>query len=156
MRKFLPPLPTAQYYANAVAIYNGFIANPKFPHLFACAMVTMADAEASLNPLAVGDKDEAFGLWQLHASRCAAILYATGVDIHKLPPIADQLKGVIWELMNVENAAYRAILAQTTAYDAGSTACTKYERPSHPGDPDTRGQRCVWWDGYFTSQNMKK
>ena len=84
-----------------------------------CGLLAQADAESSLNPKAVGDHDEAFGLDQWHVSRIDAIRNGCGVDLTKLPPLADQLKAALWELTHTETAAWTRIKATRTAYDAG-------------------------------------
>lgn len=115
----------------------------------ACGLLAQADAESSLNPKAVGDHDEAFGLDQWHGSRAAAILKGCGVDLTRLPPLADQLKAALWELENTEKAAFAKIRATRTAYDAGYAAALYWERPSDPAQYEKRGNKAEVWLMYF-------
>jgi hypothetical protein len=101
-------LDEAHYFANARAIYGWWRARG-MSHLFACAMLAQADAESSLDPDAIGDRDEAFGLHQLHMDRIKLIRDGDkqwpgrGIDISKLPAIPSQLDAVFWDCNTPNN-----------------------------------------------------
>ena len=67
------------YYASAATIYKFWLANG-FSPAQAAGLLAQADAESSLNPHAVGDHDQAFGLDQWHSSRAAAAVAACFVS----------------------------------------------------------------------------
>jgi len=148
-------LDQVQYDANAKTIYAWWRARG-MSHVCACAMLAQAEAESSLDPNAVGDRDEAFGLHQLHMDRIKRIRDGDkrwpgcGVDISKLPAISTQLEGVFWELQHSEQHALTQILAATTANDAGVAASRFYERPGAEGQAAKRGRLAQKWDKYFT------
>jgi hypothetical protein len=148
-------LDQAQYAANAREIYAWWRARG-MSRIFACGMLAQADAESSLDPNAIGDHDEAFGLHQLHMDRIKLIRDGDkqwpgcGVDISKLPAISTQLDGVFWELQHSEHGALTQILAATTANDAGVAASRFYERPGAQGQAAKLGQLAQKWDEYFT------
>jgi hypothetical protein len=151
-------LDQAQYFANARAIYDWWRARG-MSHVFACAMLAQADAESSLDPSAIGDHDEAFGLHQLHMDRIKLIRDGDkqwpgrGIDISKLPAIPPQLDAVFWELRHSEQHALTEILAATTAVDAGAAASRFYERPGANGQAEKRGQLAQKWDAYFQQRH---
>jgi hypothetical protein len=142
----------AQYYANVKSIHDAIIAAGETP-LFAAAMIAQSDAESSNDPKAIGDHGEAWGLWQWHIDRVVAIRHGCGIDIHLLPPVADQVKAMLWEMHHVEKSAYAKINACKTSYDAGMTACTAYERAGAPGQAVKRGNRAAFWAAYFMQQH---
>ena len=129
---------TATYYPNAATIYKFWLA-AGFTPAQSAGLLAQADAESSLDVKAVGDHGAAFGLDQWHLSRCDAIRNGCGVDLKKLPVLADQLKAALWELKGPENHAWRAILAAPTAYEAGYAACRFWERPAATSDYAKRG-----------------
>lgn len=151
-------LDQAQYFENARAIYDWWRARG-MSHVFACAMLAQADAESSLDPSAIGDHDEAFGLHQLHMDRIKLIRDGDkewpgcGIDISKLPAIPTQLEAVLWELRRSERHALKEILAATTASDAGAAASRFYERPGAKGQAERRGQLARKWDAYFQQRH---
>lgn len=151
-------LDQAQYFENAREIYAWWRARG-MSHVFACAMLAQADAESSLDPGAVGDHDEAFGLHQLHMDRIKLIRDGDkqwpgrGIDISKLPAIPTQLDAVFWELRHSEQHALQEILAATTAGDAGAAASRFYERPGAKGQAEKRGQLARKWDAYFQQRH---
>ncbi len=136
------------YYALATTVYKFWRANG-FTLAQACGLVAQADAESSLDPEAVGDHDEAFGLQQWHGARATAILKGCGVDLTKLPPVADQLKAAHWELQHPESHALAKIKATKTAYDAGYAACRYWERPASTLQYAKRGDKAETWAVFF-------
>ncbi len=136
------------YYATAVAIFK-FWKAAGLADAQACGLLAQADAESSLNPEAVGDHDQAFGLDQWHSSRIEAIRNGCGVDLSKLPPLAEQLKAALWELQYTEKAAFTQIKAAKTAYDAGYAACRFWERPASVAQYAKRGVIAENWASYF-------
>jgi hypothetical protein len=148
-------LDQTQYTANARAIYAWWRARG-MSHVFACGMLAQADAESSLDPNAIGDRDEAFGLHQLHMDRIKLIRDGDkqwpgcGIDLSKLPAVPLQLDAVFWELQHSEQHALTEVLAATTAYDAGAAASRFYERPGAAGQAAKRGELAQKWDRTFT------
>ena len=120
----------------------------------ACGLLAQADAESSLNYKAIGDHGEAFGLHQLHLNRIELIrdgnkqYKGCGIDISKLPPVADQLKAVWHELNNSEHGSLAKIKATKTASDSGAVACKYYERPASSAEPIKRGVTAQGWYDY--------
>ena len=119
------------YNEQAATIYKFWLANG-FSPAQACGLLAQADAESALDPKAVGDHGQAFGIDQWHASRVDAIRNGCGVDLSKLPPLADQLTAALWELNHTEKSGGRQIKAATTAFDAGHDAARFWERPDPP------------------------
>lgn len=140
----------AAFYQTAATIYKFFVAKGLTPDQ-ACGIVAQADAESSENPKAVGDKDHAFGLFQLHVDRITLIKAGTGIDIHALPSVEDQCAGVWYELNHSEKRALTQIKAQKTAYDAGFVACRFYERPGSIAQWAKRGGAAQKWAEYFAA-----
>jgi hypothetical protein len=138
----------AAYYATAAQIAKFWLdAGLTLPQ--ACGLLAQADAESSLNPKAVGDHGQAFGLNQWHASRVHAIKKGCSVDLTKLPSLADQLKAALWELNGPESHAFTLIKQQVTAYDAGFVACRTWERPASVAQWPKRGGRAQEWFEHF-------
>ena len=96
-----------------------------------------------------GDYGEAFGLFQMHDDRIAAIKRATGIDIVATPTVEKQLEGVWWELTHPELIHLNQILKAANAYDAGYLACKLWERAGAPGQPAKRGQGAQAWLAYL-------
>ncbi len=140
---------TATYYPNAATIYKFWLA-AGFTPAQSAGLLAQADAESSLDVKAVGDHGAAFGLDQWHLSRCDAIRNGCGVDLKKLPPLADQLKAALWELQHTEKGALAKIRAAQSAYDAGYAACRYWERPGSTPQYGKRGSRAEWWATYFS------
>lgn len=132
------------YDAKAAAIYE-FWLSAGLTSAQACGLLAQAEAESSLNPKAVGDHDQAFGLEQWHLSRVDAIRNGCGVDLAALPPLADQLKAALWELQHTERRAFARIKAAKTAYDAGYAACRYWERPASTAQYAKRGDAAEKW-----------
>lgn len=139
------------YYASAAVIYKFWLENG-FSPAQAAGLLAQADAESSLNPAAIGDHDQAFGLDQWHTARVAAIKAGCGVDLHAkpIPPLADQLKAALWELRNPEKGALAHILAARTAAQAGAAACQFWERPADHAQYAKRGVKAEGWAVHFS------
>ncbi len=140
---------TTAYYAAAATIYS-FWLSAGFSPAQAAGLLAQADAESSLNPQAVGDHDKAFGLFQWHGVRAAAIKRGFGIDVKTLPPIEDQLKAALWELNHTEHGALMRIRMARTAYEAGHDACRYWERPGSTEQYAKRGDKAESWAVYFT------
>ena len=137
------------YYANAAIIYSRFMIKPGVKSCHALGLLTQADAESSLRALVVGDHGTAFGLFQEHEARVAAIKAGCGIDMHTAS-IPDQCDGVWWELTHTEKAALAHILAAKTAYDAAYAACRYFERPASTAQYAKRGDKAEQWAVYFS------
>jgi hypothetical protein len=137
------------YNDKAALIYRFWLANG-FTPAQAAGLLAQADAESSLDPKAVGDHDEAFGLDQWHMARVDAIRNGCGVDLKKLPSLADQLKAALWELQHAEKGALAEIRAAKTAYDAGYAACRFWERPFSTAQYGKRGAAAEKWAVFFS------
>ena len=147
-------LPMEQYYINADIIFRFFL-DVRFSAAQAAGMVAQADAEASLDPTAVGDAGKAFGLFQLHADRAALVCNGNkqypgcGVNVQTLPSVSAQLEAIWHELRHSEKHALSEILATQTAYDAGFAACLYYERSGIKTQAAKRGAKAETWLKYF-------
>jgi hypothetical protein len=139
----------ASYNERAATIYQFWLANG-FTPAQACGLLAQADAESSLKPDAVGDHGQAFGMQQWHRERVDAIRNGCGVDLTKLPPLADQLKAALWELQHTEKHALNQIKATKTAFDAGYAAARFWERPAAVAQYSKRGNTAEAWGVYFT------
>ena len=115
----------------------------------ACGMVAQAEAKSSFRTWALGDHEDAYGLWQIHEDRSKTINNGCGVDLRALPGVADQCKAVLWELTHIEKAALVQITSPgISAYDAGFAAAKSYERPKSKDEWDKRGQRAAYWAAF--------
>ena len=122
-------------YYNAAKEIQAFWLSVGLSPANALGLLAQADAESSLNPKAIGDNGKAFGLHQLHMDRVLVVRDGDkyhpgcGIDISKLPSIADQLQGVWWELQHSEKHALALLRLETNAYGSGAAGCA-YERPA--------------------------
>lgn len=139
----------AQFTA-ATTIYN-FFKEKGLTSEQACGIVAQAQGESSFNQKAIGDKDHAFGDFQLHMDRISIIKKGDGIDIHSLPSTLDQCAAVWYELNHSEHTALAKLKATTNAYDAGSVFCEHYERPASSADYVKRGNFANDWQVYFMS-----
>lgn len=138
-----PPLAVQQ--ANAKLIF-GYFADPlRLGPIGACGIVAQAQGESAFEPTAIGDHDNAVGLFQLWPARRMAIRLGCGINITPQTSIADQCAGIWWELQNPERHALAMIQAAKTPYDAGYAASKYYERSAIASDPDKRGNFAVTW-----------
>ena len=140
------PAPT--YDQRAATIYQFWIANG-FTPAQACGLLAQADAESALDPKAVGDHGQAFGLDQWHQARIDAIRNGCGVDLRALPTLEDQLNAALWELQHTEKMAAAKIRAATTAFDAGHDAARFWERPASTAQYAKRGSTAEKWAVHF-------
>ena len=138
----------ATYRANAATIVKIYLGKG-LTMAQAIGVMTQFDAESSLSPKAIGDHGSAFGLAQMHPDRIAAIKKGCGIDLHALPPIADQCEAVWWELNASEHKALAALRAAKTAFDAGHDMCRFYERPASTAQYQIRGNKAEVWASYF-------
>ena len=121
----------------------------------ACGMAAQAHGESSFNARAIGDGGHASGLFQLHSDRTELIRIGCGVDVRALPPAADQLRGVWYELNHSERGALKRLRATTCAYDAGFIACKYYERPANKAvDCPKRGGYAQAWYDVFAAEGL--
>jgi hypothetical protein len=110
----------------------------------AAGLVAQEFAESGYDPKAVGDHHQAFGLFQVHGARAAAIKHGCGIDLTTLPPQAKQLQAAWYELsIGGEKRALKMIKATLTAYNAGHDACRYWERPANKADWAKRGNYAV-------------
>jgi hypothetical protein len=103
----------------------------------AAGIVANLIAESNLNPTAVGDGGQAYGIAQWHPDRQAKFSASFGKDIHG-SSIDEQLAFVNHELNNSEKAAGDALRACTTASEAGACVSELYERPADKQGEATR------------------
>jgi hypothetical protein len=114
---------------NSIDAIMGQYEKDGYSKKFAAAMASQARSESSFNPNATNyyKGQEYKGLFQWNASRRAAILKATGIDVWKASA-ADQVKASIWEMHHTEQAAAAKINGAKTAWGAGVTADNEWER----------------------------
>lgn len=86
--------------------------------------------ESELNPNAVGDNGQAFGIAQWHMPRVQQILNATGIDV-RTASLEDQYKAITWELQNTEKNSYKSLLGTGTIADATRSFMNMFERPAN-------------------------
>ena len=139
----------AQSIANRKTIYAFWLGAFNLPSA-AAGLTAQALGESSYDPAAIGDHGTAYSLQQWHGVRAAAIEAGCGIDVTKLPPLADALKAALWELRNPEKGALAHILSAKTAYDAGYAACRYWERPAATADYAKRGNLAEEIAVYFS------
>jgi hypothetical protein len=103
----------------------------------AAGIVANLFAESHLNPEAVGDGGQAYGIAQWHADRQAIFASVMGKNIRG-SSVEDQLAFVHAELNGNEKAAGDALRACVTATEAGACVSKRYERP---GDAEGEAAR---------------
>lgn len=96
----------------------------------AAGLTANLEAESKLNPAAVGDGGQAYGIAQWHPPRQANFTALIGKDIRG-SSLEDQLAFVHAELVSSEKAAGDALRACVSADEAGATVCRLYERPAN-------------------------
>lgn len=106
----------------------------------AVGLVAQEFGESRSNINANGDMKHAFGLFQHHRDRIAAIKIGCGIDLTTFPPHLEQLKAAWWELQHTEKNALKHLQLAQTAYMAGYNATRYWERPGNMVDWDTRGK----------------
>ena len=131
--------------------------------IHAAAMVEQADAESSFFLDVWGDVYTAYGLWQWHDDRLTRICdflkapkpICTGRLSAKNGLTLEQQCDAAWhEFQTSESVAFAFLLAAETAYDAGATACRKYERAGAKGQPEIRGSRTILWLDWLTKNPL--
>lgn len=112
---------------KAMAI--AFFRSMEWSQAQAAGIVANLSHESGMNPLAVGDNGQAFGIAQWHPDRQANFKKWAGKDIRD-STLQDQLGFVQYELTRgAEQRAGAMLLAARNAQDAGSVMSRYYERP---------------------------
>ena len=119
------------FYDNMTLVFETF-QKLSGSNVIACGLTAQAEAESSYKLGVVGDEGTAFGLFQWHGDRAAAILNGCGIDVKTASP-DKQAEAVWWELNHLEMGALEHIRAANTAADAAREACEFYERAGAPG-----------------------
>ena len=97
-------------------------------------IVANIQAESNFNPSAVGDGGKAYGVAQWHPDRQDDFKLLLGKDIRD-SSYSDQLAFIHHELtQGKEQAAGRALKAETTETGAAGVVSSKYERPKNESD----------------------
>jgi Phage tail lysozyme len=154
-----PALPEGKvFFTNARTIFETF-KSFGVSDMFAIGMLANAEAESSLDPNAMGDREDnrnptAFGLFQWHRDRLIAIKTALGTDIEAEArggrgTTQTQIEAAWWELNTFSSYGKAAIEAAKTAYMAAYEACALFERAGAAAAADRRGQMAVRWLAYF-------
>jgi len=154
----------ATFFANARAILAAW-ADHGLGDPFALGMLAQAEAESSLDPNAKGDYPNhdrtraptAFGLYQWHAPRLAAIKAGTGIDVMAdvlagQGSIQTQIEAAWWELNNAPCFGMKAIESQATAYGAALQACVLFERAGALDAAQRRGRMAERWAVYASGR----
>jgi hypothetical protein len=110
----------------------------------AAGIVANLQAESGMNPQAVGDNGEAFGIAQWHPDRQAAFEKWAGHGIRE-SSLAEQMDFVNYELKRgAERKAGALLAASRTARQAGEVVSRFYERPAAAeAEATRRGQAAV-------------
>jgi len=95
----------------------------------AAGIVANLVAESNLNPAAVGDGGQAYGIAQWHPDRQAGFQALIGHPMGG-SSLENQLAWVHAELQGTEKAAGDILRTCTTAAQAGACVSTRYERPA--------------------------
>lgn len=135
--------------AVAEVIYEYF-RSCGLPSPQACGIVAQPARESRFNPSATGDGGQAKGLFQMHPDRRAVIKARGGFDMLS-GDVAEQCKGVWWELNHVETAALAALRRTHDAFGAGSVMCSQYERPASHAEAGIRGKIAAEFYAYFAA-----
>jgi hypothetical protein len=135
---------------------------------FALGMIAQAEAESSFDPNAMGDYPNhdhtkaptAFGLYQLHSDRLAAIKAGTSVDIEALVrakqcTFQHCIDAAWWEFTHMHWAGMATIAAQKTAYGAAYQACALFERAGAEGAAQRRGHMAERWTMHFAKKGFR-
>lgn len=136
------------FFLTAAKLFNAWMRR-KVTIPFAVAMVTQADMESAFKPKAVGDKGEAYNLYQWHWTRGQIILDKTGIDIRTETNIERIVAAAWWELQNDEKKAYAAILACSNAADASRMACKYFEGAGAPNAAERRAAEGERWSAWI-------
>jgi hypothetical protein len=96
--------------------------------------------ESLFNPAAVGDNGHAYGIAQWHEDRQAEFKKLFGIDIRK-STLDQQLQFADYELRHgKEQKAGNALMAASSAQEAGGIVSRLYERPADSREEFSRGQ----------------
>lgn len=142
------------FFVSAAKVFNNFRGfGESIP--FSIAMVVMGQMEADFQTGVVGDKGTAFGLWQEHADRAAAIKKATGIDLlaKPAPSIKDQCIAAQFEFGKTEMKARDAMRKEVTAAGAAAQCTALFERAGAAGAVDRRAADGTRWSA-FIGANM--
>jgi hypothetical protein len=97
----------------------------------ACGLLASEQGESSFDARAVGDHDQAFGVFQHHTNRVLAILKGCGIDIRTASHI-DQLQATHWELTEgAEKGVWTTLKTAKTPSDAARIIVICFERPAN-------------------------
>lgn len=95
----------------------------------AIGLVANFQAESKMDPHAVGDNGQAYGLGQWHPDRQANFKRVYGFDIRKSTR-EQQLAFAVWELQNTEKIAADKLSTTTTPQAAAAVISKYFERPA--------------------------
>lgn len=143
----------AQQTLVADEIRNTF-AGLGYSHAQICGLLAMALGESSLRPNVAGDRGadgryHAFGLFEVQTPRCAAIETAMGFEM-ATASVADQCRGVDWELCGPEHVAGQHLKAALSPTAACIVLVTYYERPrDKQAAIDTRTPWALFFDHLY-------
>lgn len=115
-------------------------------------------AESNINPMAIGDRGQAFGIGQWHPDRQALLKQFAADNNYDYKSTDAQLRFIDWEMKNSPATAgadtYGTLMAQTTPQGAADVFRRLYERPSADprlGQHDARvGYAMTLAGGYST------
>jgi hypothetical protein len=163
------------FFGRAHAIVAAFRAHGT-PIPAALAMLTMAEAESSLDPNAKGDyldasgkplpwsahptgMPSAYGLFQWHVARLNAIRAETGVDIQAAVlagkgDVQTQCEAAWHELSHGPGYGLKAIEAASTAHMAATQATAFYEKAGAADAAQRRGQMAERCAVYFQTKGF--
>ena len=136
---------------------------------FALGMIAQAEAESSFDPNAMGDRETirsggkaptAYGLYQLHGDRMAAVKAGIGIDLEALArakqcTIAQCIDAAWFEFNHMHWTGMAQIAQQKSARNAAVEACILFERASADGAAERRGQMAERWSVYFAKKGFK-
>lgn len=122
----------------------GFFQRMGWSHAQAVGLVANLRAESNLNPGAVGDSGNAYGVGQWHPDRQANFRAWSGKDIRE-SSLMEQLQFVNYELtQGAEQRAGQLLRAAQNAQQAGDIVSRYYERPRDTeGEAARRGASAV-------------
>lgn len=122
-----PAVPKREQEQRARAARDQLVKLGWAPHQ-AAGIVANLFNESGMNPGAIGDSGQAYGVAQWHADRRAAIEKGVGKPVVGMS-VEEQVNAVDWELRHTEKAAGDRIRASRTAAEAGDATSRYYERP---------------------------
>ena len=150
-KKPLPIWPTFNlfhpdvFFIRAAVLYNAW-KDKGVSDDFAVAMIVNAEFESAFRAESIGDKGEAFNLYQWHwHPRGDTILSETGIDVCTERDLHRIVDAAWWELNNTHIRARKAIEAALNASDAAEAACRLYEGAGAPEAAERRSVGAVRW-----------